>query len=115
MQKIYHGSCHCGAVRFEAKADLAAGSRCNCSICTKARYWKTLVKGDDFKLLQGKDALADYQFGGKHIHHRFCQTCGIKVFGHTYLDIEFKGQPLRGEFYAVNIACLDDATPAELD
>ena len=115
MQKTYHGSCHCGAVRFQAKADLTTGSRCNCSICTKARYWKTLVKSDDFTLLQGKDALADYQFGSKTIHHQFCRTCGVKVFGRAHLDLEFNGQPLRGEFYAINIACLDDATPAELD
>jgi hypothetical protein len=114
MERTYHGSCHCGAVRFEAKADLTRGSRCNCSICAKARYWKTLVKADDFNLLQGQDSLADYQFGSKTIHHQFCRTCGVKPFGRANLDIEFNGQPLRGEFFAINIACLDDVPAADL-
>jgi hypothetical protein len=115
MTRTYHGSCHCGAVRFEAEIDLAGDtSRCNCSVCAKSRYWKTLVKAEAFRLLQGREALADYQFGSDTIHHLFCRTCGIKTFGRAHLDTEFNGEPLRGEYYAVNVACLDDATPEEL-
>ena len=109
MKKSYIGSCHCGAVRFECEVDLSQGtSKCNCSICTKTRYWKVIAKADEFRLLEGKEALSDYQFGSNTIHHVFCSHCGVKPFGRGHLDA------IGGEFYAVNVACLDNATPEEL-
>jgi len=108
MEKTYQGSCHCGAVTFEARVDLAAGtSKCNCAICARARFWKTIVPADKFKLLTGADQLADYQFGRRIIHHRFCRLCGVKPFGHG--DFE----PI-GAFYAINLGCLTNASDAEL-
>lgn len=109
MRKTHRGSCHCGLVRFECELDLAAGptSKCNCSICTKARFWKAVVPAKDFRLLEGADALTDYQFGRKSIHHLFCRRCGVKPFGRGHLDG-------FGDFVAVNVTCLDDATAEEL-
>jgi len=108
MRKTYAGSCHCGAVRFECDLDFAAGtSRCNCSVCAKGRFWKAIVQADAFRLKQGADALVDYTFGSRSIHHLFCRNCGIKPFGRGRLDE-------IGDFVAINVACLDDATPEEL-
>jgi hypothetical protein len=115
MIKTYHGACHCGAVRFDCDIDLAAGtSRCNCSICLKSRFWKALIKAEALRLHAGAEALSDYQFGSNAIHHLFCRTCGVKPFGRAHFDTEFNGEPLRGEYYAVNLGCLEDATGEEL-
>ncbi len=108
MKKTYHGSCHCGAVRIEARIDLAQGSlRCNCSICRKARFWPVVVQPEDFRLLAGEGDLVNYQFASKRDAHFFCRHCGIRSFG--------TGKSARwGAFYGVNLSCLDDASEAEL-
>lgn len=108
-KKTYHGSCHCGAVRYEAELDLAEGTgRCNCSICAKLRSWGARAKPEEFRLLAGEDALAMYQFGTRSVEHPFCRHCGVHVFYRA--DVPQAG----GKFIGVNLASLDDVEPQEL-
>ena len=57
MLKTYQGSCHCGAVTFEA--DLP----------------------EQFRLLSGEAALTQYCFNSLKNHHFFCKYCGVRCFG----------------------------------
>lgn len=107
MLRTYHGSCHCGAVRFEADIDLALPTyRCNCSICTRNRYWAAVIKPEALRVLSGKSELTQYLFNSMQNEHYFCRVCGVRPYG--------IGNPETGPVVGVNIGCLDDATPEEL-
>lgn len=87
MLKNCHGSCHCGAVKFEADIDLAQSTyRCNCSICRRTRSWPTVAKPEGFRVLEN--------------HHYFCGHCGVRAFG-------VGNETPMGKMYGVNLMCLD--------
>jgi hypothetical protein len=105
--KTHAGGCHCGRVRFEASGDIAELYDCNCSICSKRGALWAFFKAPQFKLIQGQDALTDYQFAKKRLHHLFCSTCGIGSFSRGLA-------PSGEETFAVNARCLDDFDLAAL-
>jgi hypothetical protein len=106
--KTYRGSCHCGAVRFEAEIDLTAGTmRCNCSFCLKIRCWAVAVRPAAFRFLAGEADLTEYQFGARNERHFFCKHCGVRPFG-------VGGSARLGAFVGVSVGCLDDAAAEEL-
>jgi hypothetical protein len=97
--QTYHGSCHCGAVRFEADTVIDRVTVCNCSICTKKGVVHHRVPPERFRLLSGQDVLGLYQFGTRVAKHYFCTACGIHVFTRP------RSAP---ELYTINVRVLDD-------
>jgi hypothetical protein len=99
MLETYLGGCHCGAIRFEVKGDLADLCDCNCSVCTKKGFLHLIVAQDHFTLLAGHAALATYQFNTRIAKHHFCRTCGMHPF---YIP---RSDPDKID---VNARCIDD-------
>jgi hypothetical protein len=107
--KKYLGTCHCGAVRFEAALDLGkGGSRCNCSVCTKLGQTGTIVKPEAFALLAGEEALTAYEWGYKSSKRFFCKHCGVSCFGRGNIP------ELGGDYASVNLNTLEGVEVADL-
>jgi len=108
MLKTYHGSCHCGAVTFEAEIDLTQSTyRCNCSVCRRTRFWPAVVKSDGFRLLTGETDLTKYVFNTRKNHHFFCKHCGVRAFG-------IGNETPMGKMVGVNVMCLEGVSDEEL-
>jgi len=96
---LYQASCHCGAVQIEVEAPAAITCEdCNCSICAKSGFLHLIVPPSAFRLVRGEDALTTYTFNTGTAKHRFCRTCGIKVF---YIP---RSNP---DGFDVNVRCLE--------
>ena len=108
MLKTYQGSCHCGAVRFEADLDLTQSTyRCTCSICRRTRFWPAVAREEGFRLLAGESELTQYLFNTGKNQHYFCKHCGVRAFG---VGTE---TPI-GKMYGVNLGCLEGIGEEEL-
>jgi hypothetical protein len=105
--KRYSGSCHCGAVKYEVTTDLASVMECNCSHCARKGFLLSFVAVEQFRLLQGQDALGEYRFNKHKIEHLFCKTCGVQSF--------MRGKrPDGADVIGLNVRCLEGVEPASL-
>lgn len=103
--QAYRGSCHCGAVTFVMKADLARSARCDCSMCRRRGAIMVSCDQNDLQIETGREQLTEYRFNTKVAIHYFCRTCGIYPF-HRMRKAPDK--------YAVNAGCLEDIDLSEL-
>lgn len=75
-----NGSCHCGAVQFEAPEPTELTS-CNCSYCDRVGALWAYCTPDQFRLLTVPERLSSYQFGGYIGVHHHCAVCGCATHG----------------------------------
>lgn len=97
---LYAGGCHCGAIRYEAEADLSPVIECNCSHCSKKGFLLAFTPRSAFTLNSGADQLSEYTFNTGKIRHLFCRVCGVQSFG---LGVAPNGD----EMAAINVRCVD--------
>lgn len=101
----YHGSCNCKKVRFEVDLDLSKGTfKCNCTYCTKNRFWGASVKPEAFRLLSDEK---DVAMSGINIERMFCPKCGVSIGGRG------NQAGAGGKFIAISLASLDDLDPKD--
>jgi hypothetical protein len=80
------GSCHCGAIAFEAEADPATASICHCTDCQAmtgtAFRFNIRVDGPHFRLLRGTPAryLKTTADSGNKRVQAFCPNCGTPMY-----------------------------------
>ena len=80
------GSCHCGAVQFEAEIDPKRVGICHCTDCQifsgSAFRAAVMVMENDFRLLQGEPAKYEKQAESGTLRElAFCDRCGTHVYG----------------------------------
>lgn len=110
--RTLHGSCHCGAMTWQAPVDLAEPTaRCNCRFCRKTRNWTAGVKPPSaLKITGGEDSHGQRRrdFPGGHTIQHFCRTCGVQLASTGHIP------QAGGDVAVIRIATIDDATEAEL-
>ncbi|KAK9312682.1 hypothetical protein V1524DRAFT_438492 [Lipomyces starkeyi] len=106
-RRAYHGSCHCGRVRYMLVISLPPSAsiphdpgsgipppppptsvrfyKCNCSTCHKMGFLHVRVPDSAraFYLLAPTDpaaGLRDYTCGSGQVHWYFCGECGVRCF-----------------------------------
>lgn len=84
-EKVYRGSCFCGAVTFTVSGEPAAMGYCHCESC---RTWSaapvnafTLWKPDAVQITQGTENIGTYSKTPLSFR-KWCKTCG----GHILTD-----------------------------
>lgn len=102
---MHHGSCNCGAVRFEVDGALPGPDACHCSICRKqsGHYFASTDIPRASLTIHGAEKLTWYQSSEK-VRRGFCSTCGCTLFW----------DPLHKDWTGVAMGAFDSPTGTRL-
>lgn len=107
--RTYHGSCHCGRVRFEVDLDLDHVRACDCSICRRRGALIHRVDEGRMRILTPLEDMTLYQWHTRTAEDYFCPICGILPFRrprHRTPEETAQGAaPFAG--WSINVRCLD--------
>ncbi|KAF2730989.1 hypothetical protein EJ04DRAFT_514901 [Polyplosphaeria fusca] len=94
---VYHGSCHCGDVKYQVRLTLPPTMdtdrnaktvriyKCNCSTCQKMGFFhcRPISLTEDFIVTSPADIkdVGDYRCFRKVNGWYFCKKCGVRTFG----------------------------------
>lgn len=106
--QTHAGGCHCGAVRFQATADVSNVLECNCSHCSAKGLLLAFIPSDAFALEKGAEALTEYRFNTHNIAHQFCRVCGVQPFARAVAP---DGKPT----VALNVRTIDGIDETKLN
>ena len=99
-----HGSCHCGAIRYEAEVDPARVQVCHCTDCQRfsggAYRVSVPAPRDAFKLVAGtpREYVKTADSGNKRVQ-AFCATCASPIY-----SAAVENPP----FYSLRVGSLDE-------
>jgi len=102
-----HGSCHCGAIKFDATVDPDRVTICHCTACqnlTGTAYRVTVAaSAEGFRLICGspKTYIKVADSGNKRAQ-MFCAECGSHLYAHAAVE--------NPERLGLRIGCLEERT-----
>jgi hypothetical protein len=96
------GSCHCGAIRYQAEGDPARVALCHCNDCQKlsGSAWRASVRVDaaDFHVTGEPKVYVKTAESGTKRGQAFCSECGSGLYAFT---------PADPQVYAIRLGTVD--------
>ena len=102
---MFVGTCHCGAVRFQADGAIAEFTTCDCSLCRVRNALMAKVPEQVLSVIDGETFLTLYEWNTHRAKHYFCRRCGIYVFHRKRVS---------PDHFGVNVFCLEGFDPTSV-